>query len=621
MKIKLKCLFAVTLLMALLPFTCSLAEDNSREYELTGYSIEMVVNENNTLEITERINANFKIEKHGIIRKLPLRNTVTRLDGTTTRNVVKITDINVDEAFDTYNESGFRVIKIGSADSTITGPKAYTISYLYNMGKDPGKDYDELYFDLIGDQWDTTIDNISFRIEMPKGFDPSKLGFSYGPTGSVSSSDVSWSVDGNVITGSYLGSLNPAEALTVRLELPEGYFVDAGLGVNWFSIFAIIISLFFLLIIFTMWLKHGKDDLVVETVEFYPPAGYNSAEVGFFYKGKSSKEHITSLLIYLANKGYLKIIDEDEQAKWYNSGKSFRLVKMKEYDGDNEIERLFFNGLFESKDEATYDDLHYKFYRTIGQIDKEFKKKEYVHKVFEKTSLKKNFPIILMIITIFCLITIKPTYEYMGIVSSIAGLLFPGIGFTVFYAMVFGRTPLITKVFGLVWGGFFGGVPWSFVVLPALLLDPMYLITYIIGIACVFCLIILMILMPKRTPFGIEILGKLKGFRTFLEAAEKPQLEALVMEMPSYFYDILPFTYVLGVSDKWIKKFESISLSEPDWYSGRSGFSYSSFRTFTDRTMTSVSSAMSSSPSSSGSGSSGGGSSGGGSGGGGGSSW
>ena len=68
--------------------------------------------------------------------------------------------------------------------------------------------------------------------------------------------------------------------------------------------------------------------------------------------------------------------------------------------------------------------------------------------------------------------------------------------------------------------------------------------------------------MPKRTKYGNEILGKIKGFKKFLETAEKPRLEAMVMENPTYFYDILPYTYVLGVSDKWIKKFETISLFE-----------------------------------------------------------
>lgn len=94
---------------------------------------------------------------------------------------------------------------------------------------------------------------------------------------------------------------------------------------------------------------------------------------------------------------------------------------------------------------------------------------------------------------------------------------------------------------------------------------------------------------------------------------------------PTYFYDILPYTYVLEISDKWIEKFELISLQAPSWHDNPNSFDMIAFGTFISFTMISAQSAMSSSPSgdsggSSGGGSSGGGSSGGGSGGGGGSS-
>ena len=131
--------------------------------------------------------------------------------------------------------------------------------------------------------------------------------------------------------------------------------------------------------------------------------------------------------------------------------------------------------------------------------------------------------------------------------------------------------------------------------------------------------------LPKRTHYGNEILGKLRGFKNFLETAEKDKLETMVMQNPTYFYDILPYTYVLGVSDKWIKKFESISLQAPSWYEGTDTFDIVSFGSFINSAMSSAESAMSSNPASesggSSGGSSGGGSSGGGSGGGGGSSW
>ena len=125
------------------------------------------------------------------------------------------------------------------------------------------------------------------------------------------------------------------------------------------------------------------------------------------------------------------------------------------------------------------------------------------------------------------------------------------------------------------------------------------------------------------------MLGKIRGFKRFLETARKEELERLVEENPSYFYDILPYTYVLGVSNKWIKKFESINMKSPEWYDSPNTFSVVSFGNTINRTLNSTNIAMSTSPSSSGGssggysggssgGSSGGGSSGGGSGGGGG---
>ena len=172
---------------------------------------------------------------------------------------------------------------------------------------------------------------------------------------------------------------------------------------------------------------------------------------------------------------------------------------------------------------------------------------------------------------------------------------------------------------------------WVCMVLPALLVESIYLIAYIIGLGCILTMALLFKAMPKRTQYGNEMLGKIKGFKKFLETAEKQKLEAMVMENPTYFYDILPFAYVLDVSDKWIKKFEIISLQAPNWYDGYSSFNTTSFGNFINSTMSSATNAMASSPSSNSSGSSsrggssgggsGGGSSGGGSGGGGGGSW
>ena len=666
----------------------------SRDYVIDKYDINIIVNENNTFDITETITAYFNVSKHGIFRTIPLKNTIVRLDGTTSTNRTQVSNISVDNEYKKIRQNGNYKLQIGSKDHTLIGEQKYVIKYTYNLGKDPMNNYDELYYNIIGNEWDTVIGNITFSITMPKDFDSSKLGFSSGTKGSIDSSKVIYNVNGNKITGTYNGILDVGEALTVRCELPEGYFVDAKLDINKIDYLMFFVPIIFLVISILLWYIFGRDDQIIETIEFYPPEGLNSLDVGFLYKGKAENKDVTSLLIYLANKGYLEIsnkkielnadkinlnqesrnnankkimilqnkINELKESnpsspkiKYYenmldiyknidtpisyeqyglkssinniNRKNKFLIRKLKDYDGTNLHEQWFMEGLFEyNRKEVTDSMLYNNFYITNNRILNTINNEQNKNKVFEKSSLNKKIFIILMIIASYCLITIPPIFTYGDQETLIFALVFPGIGFTALLGMLFGDTPISVKIFGLFWGLGFGGMPWLVMVLPALMQDMSYLICYIIGLLCIGVMILVIKYLPKRTKYGNEMLGKLKGFKNFLETVEKEKLESLVMENPNYFYDILPYTYVLGVSDKWIKKFESISLQAPSWYDSSNSFDISSFNRFINSTMTSAQGAMTSSPSSSSGGSSsggssGGGSSGGGSGGGGGGSW
>ena len=638
---------------------------NASDYVFTQYKIDVQVNENNTFFITEQVGAHFLVDKHGIIRTIPMKNNIIRLDGSTATNRAKISNINVvGDLFTTFNENGNKAIQIGNPDMTINGNKEYVISYLYDIGKDKSKDFDEFYFNLIGYEFDTSIEGIEFRITLPKAFDTSKLGFSSGRVGLTDNQNITYEVNGNVITGKYEGILNEGEALTVRLELPEGYFVSAE-KYDIYLFLSILLPILFVLIVFGTWYKYGRDDVVIETVEFYPPEGFNSAEVGFMYKGVADTNDVVSLLIYLAEKGYIAISETEEKVLFFTN-KSFKITKIKDYDGNNHNERLFLDGLFAKRQttitslsdvidsfkslnqktetpkpeaqnsssvEVFGDSLKLYFHTTVAAIVSNLNKKENKEVIFEKKSLNKGFIGILMIIATFALITVKPMLEYHEPPLLIFGLVFPLVGISVFFGMIFSGAgtsvsingkevqSIIAKIiFGALFGIPFSLVPFFFLVLPALLATPGYLTAYIIGIICVFLMFLINRYMLKRTPYGTEMLGKIKGFRNFLNTAEKSKLEEMVKQDPVYFYNILPFTYVLGVSDKWIKKFETIAMQPPNWYHGSSSFSAAAFGTFINSTMKTTSTAVSPSSSSS-SGSSGGGSSGGGSGGGGGRSW
>lgn len=449
--LKLACMLCVCL-GVLIVCNVSKASNEYAEYTIDSYDIKMIVNENNTFDITEKITVNFTQYKHGINRKIPIRNTIQRLDGTTSNNRAKITNIEVSENYSTSTNNGYKILKIGSSNKTYIGKHTYTISYTYDIGKDPLKDADELYYNLIGTDSDTTISNVTFTIKMPKKFDydGDKLGFSSGLKGSIDSSNVEYTVNKNTISGSYIGTLGIAEGLTVRLTLPEGYFVRVQEKDDNYVILVSIISVACVIVSALLWRLYGKDNKVVETVEFYPPEELNSAELAYIYKGVAEDEGIISLLISLANKGYLKI--EDCGTKSFILGNDFRITKLKEYTGNNETEKEFFDGLFKKKNSVTNEDLYDSFYKTIRSIKSKLESKENKNKIFEKSSLSKIIWLALMCIVILLLITVKP------IINTSAGedlpflLAFPIIGFSVILLVGFRQTNLMIKIFGIVWG-------------------------------------------------------------------------------------------------------------------------------------------------------------------------
>lgn len=548
------------------------AISNVAGYTFDSHDVDIIVNQNNSFDITETIIADFETPHHGIYMTLPLFNTVKRLDGTTTTNHARVTNLSVSEDYTTEIENNNYIIKIGSADKTITGKHTYTVKYNYNIGRDPLNGKDELYFNIIGDNWETSTDNVTFKITLPEAFDSSTLGFSSGLIGSTTNK-VHYSVDGNTISGSYEGTLKPHEAITIRLELPEGYFVTPSPSENpLVYVLFFVVPTIFVGICFYLWFKFGRDDYVAAVVEYKPPKDLNSLDAGLLYKGRATSNDVTSLLIYLANQGYLKISEIEQKTFLGGTKKTFKITKLKDYAGKNTDERTFIDGLFAlSKSdkpplEVTPKDLENHFYITVNSILSNINSKDNLNKIFEKSASNKSIFISLMILATMAIIIALPLILYGVLDNFIADY---------FYAVTYDQVCMFGALYGL---------------------------------TCIIGMTIFKKLLPKRTKYGNEMLGRLRGLKDFLQTVEKDRIETMVEEDPKFFYNILPFAYVLGVSDKWIKKFEDISIEPPSWYDGPDAFDMVMFGSFINSTMSSASSSMASSPSSSGGGSSGGGS-------------
>ena len=75
-------------------------------------------------------------------------------------------------------------------------------------------------------------------------------------------------------------------------------------------------------------------------------------------------------------------------------------------------------------------------------------------------------------------------------------------------------------------------------------------------------------IMKKKTVYNTELFRKIKGFKKFINKANTSQLQKLTNENPEYFYIVLPYAYALGIGNKLIKKFDTIDLQTPEWFSG-----------------------------------------------------
>jgi len=603
-------------------------------YDITSYHTDISIDEGNTYHNTETITVDFLESRHGIYRYIQSRqNMVWETEGASRTYSYHTPVKSIEVAgynYETYQESGYTVIKIGDPDQYLKGKKVYTISFDHVLGDDKLEDRDLVYYNLISNNWDTTVSDITFSVTLPAAFDAGKIEFYTGSYGSTETSDVDYRVSGNTISGSLGTALQPGEGLTIYIDLPQGYF-NVPPPFPWQPVLIIaagIITVISLILFFLF----GRDGRLVTPVEFYAPQGITSAEAGYIIDTTVDDKDIVSLIIYWASKGYLSIerIDKND----------FRLSKLTDIpDQSYNYEKHMFKKLFEDRESVLTSDLKNNFYETIditkSLLADKFTTKEnrlYSHSSKALGKLVRFLSVLLVFFSL-CAATFGDVYSLPGllIVAAIGTII-------VFLPFIWlSRTQMR-------WQGLRRGKR-SAMLIVNIIVMLLLLIVYIIymgiqdmawaGIVIAGVTVLLNIIggfMRKRTRRGSELLGRILGLKNFLERAEKSRIETLVEESPSYFYDVLPFSYVLGVSDKWAKKFEGIALRAPDWYYDRYDrtvvFSPLIFQVALFSSMSSMGSAMVSRPAPQGGsagpggfGGGGGGFSGGGFGGGGGGSW
>lgn len=545
----------------------------SVRYSITQFNVGIELSEQNVAQVTEKITVNPETSMRGITRAIPIYQTAHFEQNNKKHSLnykAKITDISVNDYYDVYEENGFKLIEIGGNNS-FSGQKTYIINYLYDMGPDRINEFDQFYFNIIGADWDAKISNISFNITMPKSLAQGSQMFMYsGEYGSSENETVVPSQDNITFSHNYIGTLNEFEALTVRTVMQEGYF-DFSAYENLKNIIAIvglvIIAVF--TIIFAIAITKIKKQIITPVVMFSAPRDLPPSELGYIIDGVVDNQDIVSLIVYWADKGYLNIKEEN---------KKYTLIKNKEMEEKefSGYQKNLFNAIFAVGQEAPLDSIGERIFINVEQT-KQAVKAKHINNNFNVRNINlKTFFVFLAttlvtgIATYMTSLSVSPVKQFLaslfGLVALGMSLLFMNRDSLKFknsnsknnskhfvHTLIVSVCWIITSI--MVFDSFANSMLINFLVLiPA------------------FILLYYAFALPIRQDAGLEVLGEILGFKQFIEFTEKDRIKMLASEDPEMFYSVLPYAYVLGVSDQWINKFEGIALTVPSWYQSATQF-------------------------------------------------
>lgn len=615
-------------LLLLLFITIPLAAQQ-RERILRFHS-DIVINTDGRVEVTEtiRVNALGIDIRRGIIRSIP----IYRKDKDGVKKKVDFTVLSlkrngVDEEYETKKEGNLREIYIGNEDFLDEGIHEYTITYESYGHVGFFDDFDELYWNVTGNDWIFPIDEASASVYLPRDASPGQTACYTGISGSRAQ-DCSYQVSGNRVDFQSNYGLRDNEGFTIAVSFPRDIVKrpppPSEAQQFWNKFKTHICSVIGLLILacfyFFTWKRVGKDPEKRTVVPaFKPPHDWSPATVRYLYKRVYDNKAFSVTLINMAVKGLISIRQENK--------KKFKLESKEMTAAATAKEKDMYDTLFQKGSKLELSDKNYK---TISKADTRLRKSlesSWNLKDFHlrNTSyIVKGIFLALAILIGYTLLTNTGRSVYALLVT----LPFIVIGIVMMLSVKEnkGCSKVVVFVFGFAFA-----VP-TLIIQFGLLLEEDLLTALFISLVSIACALYVY-LIGAPTELGAKTKAELEGFRMYLKTAEENRLNLLTPpeRTPELFEKLLPYAIALDVENEWGKKFDQILQNasyNPDWYDGPEAFQstlliHSLNRTFNSSLEKSkvdptVSSSSRSSGGSWSSGSSGGGFSGGGGGGGGG---
>ncbi len=545
---------------------------------IESFDVELTLNEDSSLNVTETIKYVFTGDKHGIFRYIPTRHPEKSSTWYKEHYIdIEVQGVTMDGnpvPYEAQDESSQLYLKIGDPVNTINGKHTYVIEYAVT-GAVSYRPVTELYWNITGNEWDVPIKQVSATLSGLQGiFSAERACYK----GSIGISDSCGKVEADSTTGTVTfktGLLKPQEGMTIAQGLNPTKVEKVVLEKNK----AIILWIVGLCMWFggLTWFVYGyktaykTGNTIIPEYEPYP--GVKPMYAGLLMDGRLDPRDITACIVYLAEQGYLKIKKIEKKVMFFFEVDDYEITLVRPVDEslsafEKDVLLLLLGTPLEVGAHMELDKL-----RTLTAESAALKQRRLAEL---RSDLAKDL-------------------EASG-----------------FFKATFSATQLVTGIVG-------GIALFIFTIGPLLESFPMFggleIVLFVSGI------IVLASLYRRRTRKGYEALDHLHGFKDFLNITDKERYDFhnAPEKSPEQFMQYLPYAIAFGVEEKWAEVFKDITIPNPGWYDGGGAGSFSAINLSTS--LGAFSTAFTAPSGGSGSGSGGGGFSGGGGGGGGGGSW
>ncbi|HEV2115994.1 MAG TPA: DUF2207 domain-containing protein [Terriglobales bacterium] len=488
------------------------------DWHITDFHSAVNLDQQGKANVSERISVAFVGSYHGIYRDIPL--AYPGPHGTNYSLFLKVTGVTDGSGnklkYESSVRNGSRHLKIyipGAEDTTKTVEIDYTIPNAVRFFPS----YDEFYWNVTGNDWPVPIDHASAFVHLPESAAGSLRAQAFTGVYGSASHDATAEVKGANAQFETTNPLPMQGGLTADIYIPKGILQQPGplTQAGWFlrSNALVLLPPWAFVVMFCLWWFKGRDPnpgLAVAPM-YEPPADMTPAEVGSLIDDKVNPRDITSTIVDLAVRGFIKIEETvDRGLIFHHKDYIFHLlIPGQKWTGLAPHERVMLENIFTG--DATETRL---------------------------SSLKNRFYTAIPVIRDDIMSALRRKGMYLIDPESANAYLFGG-------AVLVAAPFILVAVTGV--ADVFGSVP-----LAALAIAIAALIIWLFGRQ-----------MTCKTMKGARTRVAILGFEEFMNRVDADRIKRMP---PNTFEKFLPFAMALGVEHHWAQAFAGIVQNPPNWY-------------------------------------------------------